>query len=85
MSPLNWQEEPGERLASFADFRDRYGVGDVVEGRVSQVVPFGAFVRVDGYDGLLVGSDHGLEVGATVSARIAGIDTEKERFSLTAA
>jgi hypothetical protein len=34
---------------------------------------------------LLVGSDHGLEVGATVSARIAGIDTETERFSLTAA
>lgn len=73
MPPLSWQE-----------FRARHSVGDLVEGRVTSVVPFGAFVRVDGYDGLLIGASS-VAVGASVSARIAGIDSEKERFSLTTA
>ena len=76
MTPRNWQE-----------FQDRHHVGDVVTGRVTKVVPFGAFVEVDGFDGLLVGPVVGPDapaVGTTVSARIAGIDNETTRFSLTA-
>jgi ribosomal protein S1 len=73
MSPLDWQE-----------FQGRYHVGDVVEGRVSKVVPFGAFVQIDGFDGLFVGLES-VEVGSVVTGRIAGIDPEKTRFSLTAA
>ena len=71
MPPHSWQ-----------DFQDRHHVGDVVAGRVTKVVPFGVFVEVDGFDGLLVGAD-GPPVGTNVSARIAGIDTEQTRFSLT--
>jgi small subunit ribosomal protein S1 len=71
MLPPNWQ-----------DFTERHHVGDVVSGRVTKVVPFGVFVEVDGFDGLLVGQD-GPPVGERVSARIAAIDTEQTRFSLT--
>ena len=71
MLPLNWQ-----------DFTERHRVGDVVSGRVTKVVPFGVFVEVDGFDGLLVGAD-APPVGEHVSARIAAIDTEQTRFSLT--
>ena len=69
---------------SWADFQGRHHVGDVVQGRVTSVAPFGAFVEVDGFDGLLVG-DSSPAVGTLVSARILGIDPEKARFSLSAA
>ncbi|MFC7484158.1 hypothetical protein ACFQX7_34715 [Luedemannella flava] len=45
---------------------------------------FGAFVEVDGFDGLLVDRDSPAE-GTVVSARILGIDPDQTRFSLTAA
>ena len=36
----------------------RHGVGDVVDGYVIKVLPFGAFIRVAGaFDGLLIGED----------------------------
>ncbi|GAA1791085.1 S1 RNA-binding domain-containing protein [Luedemannella flava] len=69
---------------SWADFQARHHVGDVVQGTVTKVVPFGAFVEVDGFDGLLVDRDSPAE-GTVVSARILGIDPDQTRFSLTAA
>ena len=39
-------------------FTARHTVGDVLDGRVARVVPFGAFIEVaDGVHGLLVGSE----------------------------
>ncbi len=73
MHPLSWQ-----------DFRSLHQVGDIVEGRVKKVVAFGVFLEVDGFDGLLVGSEKP-EVGASLTVRITGIDDEKSRFSLTMA
>lgn len=73
MPPLTWDE-----------FQARHRVGDLVVGEVTGVVPFGVFVRVDGYDGLFVGAPKAA-VGTTMSARIAAIDSERERFSLAEA
>lgn len=76
------QTEPGGPPPAWEDFVARHGVGDLVDGRVTKVLPFGAFIRVeDGFDGLLVGEDRP-EVGADVSVRIADIDHEKRRMKL---
>jgi small subunit ribosomal protein S1 len=71
--------------SSWEQFLARYGVGDVLDGRVTKVVPFGALVEVaDGVPGLLVG-DERPAAGSTVPVRVKEIDTEKHRVSLTAA
>jgi ribosomal protein S1 len=60
-------------------------IGDVVDGEVSGVVPFGTFVRfADGVDGLLPGVT-GLEVGAAVTVRVLDKDAERRRASLALA
>lgn len=66
-------------------------VGDVVEGIVTGVIDFGAFVNVDGIEGLIHISEISWErvedprdyvkVGDTVKARIIAID--KDRLSLS--
>ena len=55
-----------------------------VEGTVVQVVPFGAFVRVAGVDGLLplAEAKADLAVGDRVRARLLQVDAEARRFSL---
>lgn len=72
----------------------RYSVGSVVEGRVRNMTPFGAFIEIEeGVDGLVHVSDlswtkritHPSEVlrkGAIVQAAILVIDTENRRLSL---
>jgi ribosomal protein S1 len=76
--------EPGVPLPAWEEFVARHGIGDLVDGRVTKVLPFGAFIRVAGaIDGLLVGEDRP-EVGANVSVRIADIDHEKRRMKLVA-
>lgn len=73
--------------ARFAELK----VGDVVEGVVTGVIDFGAFVNVDGIEGLIHISEISWErvenprdyvkVGETVKAKIIAID--KDRLSLS--
>jgi len=66
-------------------------VGDVVEGVITGVIDFGAFVNVDGIEGMVHISEISWErvedprkyvkVGETVKAKIIGID--KDRLSLS--
>jgi small subunit ribosomal protein S1 len=73
---------------------DTYDQGDVVEGRVTKVVTFGAFIEVvPGVEGLVHISelaDHHVEnprevvtQGDTVKARIIEMDAERRRLSLS--
>ena len=73
---------------------ERYAIGQVVEGTVTRVVPFGAFVRLDdGIEGLVHISEladryvnHPHEVvkeGDRVQVRILNIDPERKRMGLS--
>jgi len=64
-----------------------HAVGDVVEARITKVLPFGALVELgDGVSGLLTGADPAsLRVGTQVSARISTIDAERQRTALVTA
>ena len=76
--------QPGGPAPAWEDFVARHSVGDLVDGQVTKVLPFGAFIRVaEGFDGLLVGEDRP-QLGSTVSVRIADVDHEKHRLKLVA-
>jgi ribosomal protein S1 len=78
------QTEPGVPQPAWEEFVARHGIGDLVDGRVTRILPFGAFIRVaGGMDGLLAGDDRP-DVETTVSVRIADIDHEKRRMKLVA-
>ena len=73
---------------------ERYAIGQVVEGTVTRVLPFGAFVRLDdGIEGLVHISElsqdfvsHPHEVvkeGQRVQARIINIDPDRKRMGLS--
>lgn len=67
-------------------------VGDVVEGNVTGVIDFGAFVNIDGIEGLIHISEISWErvetpkdyvkVGQIIKARIIGIDKDRLNLSL---
>ena len=60
-------------------------VGDRRRGRVHAIVPFGAFVEIDGRHGLLHRDELGettLEVGQPVDVVVLAVDDARERFSL---
>lgn len=71
---------------------DKLEQGDVIEGNISNVVDFGAFVDLDGIDGLIHISeiswkhvDHPSEVlsiGDSVNVKVLEIDRERQRISL---
>src|SRR5207237_659595 len=71
---------------------DRLNPGDVVEGQISNIVDFGAFVDLDGMDGLIHISELSwshvnhpsevLEIGQKVNVRVLDIDRERQRISL---
>jgi small subunit ribosomal protein S1 len=71
---------------------DRLSPGDVVEGQISNIVDFGAFVDLDGMDGLIHISELSwshvnhpsevLEIGQTVRVKVLDIDRERQRISL---
>src|SRR5438034_1844536 len=71
---------------------DRLNPGDVVEGQISNIVDFGAFVDLDGMDGLIHISELSwshvnhpsevLEIGQTVKVKVLDIDRERQRISL---
>lgn len=71
---------------------DRLAKGEVVEGKISNIVDFGAFVDLEGIDGLIHISElswshvtHPSEVvsiGDTVSVKVLDIDYDRQRISL---
>src|SRR5918911_1579702 len=82
------QEDPWQRVI------DTYRVGDELEGRVTKVVTFGAFVEIlDGVEGLVHISELAqhhvenprevVEPGQEVRVKILEIDSERRRLSLS--
>jgi len=82
------QEDPWQRVV------DTYSVGDELEGKVTKVVTFGAFVEIlDGVEGLVHISElaqHHVEnpreivnQGDVVRVKILEIDSERRRLSLS--
>jgi small subunit ribosomal protein S1 len=71
---------------------DRLNPGDVVDGQISNIVDFGAFVDLDGMDGLIHISELSwshvnhpsevLEIGQNVKVKVLDIDRERQRISL---
>jgi small subunit ribosomal protein S1 len=71
---------------------ERLQPGLVVEGSISNIVDFGAFVDLDGIDGLIHISELSwshvnhpseiLEIGQTVQVKVLDIDRERQRISL---
>ncbi|MGZ4358731.1 MAG: S1 RNA-binding domain-containing protein, partial [Gaiellaceae bacterium] len=66
--------------------------GDVVTGQISNIVDFGAFVDLEGMDGLIHISELSwshvnhpsevLEIGQTVNVKVLDIDRDRQRISL---
>ena len=82
------QEDPWQRVV------DTYSIGDELEGAVTKVVAFGAFVEIlDGVEGLVHISElasHHVEnprevvaPGDNVKVKILEVDTERRRLSLS--
>src|SRR5436305_7527997 len=71
---------------------DRLNPGDVVEGTISNIVDFGAFVDLEGMDGLIHISELSwshvnhpsevLEIGQNVKVKVLDIDRDRQRISL---
>ncbi|HEX4009363.1 MAG TPA: 30S ribosomal protein S1 [Solirubrobacteraceae bacterium] len=71
---------------------DRLQPGQTVEGTISNIVDFGAFVDLDGIDGLIHISELSwshvnhpseiLNIGDTVSVKVLDIDRQRQRISL---
>src|SRR6059058_4635465 len=71
---------------------DRLNPGDVVDGQISNIVDFGAFVDLDGIDGLIHISELSwghvnhpsevLSIGQTVKVKVLDIDRDRQRISL---
>lgn len=83
----NVSKEVGEKLAG-------YKVDDIVEGTISGIVDFGAFVNFEGIEGLIHISEIGwqliekpsdiLKTGDKIKAKIISIDEDKVSLSLKA-
>lgn len=80
----------------FEQFMKKYKEGDVLKGSVATLTDFGAFIRfdnIDGIDGLLHNEDAYwnkkekckdlMKIGESLEVKIAKIDRQKERISLT--
>lgn len=66
--------------------RQAFQVGDVLDARITRVVPFGAFIEpVDGFDGLIVTKDRLPDAGTVIPVRVAEIDEQNRRMRLTLA
>src|SRR5205809_309561 len=71
---------------------DRLQPGEIVEGAISNIVDFGAFVDLDGIDGLIHISELSwshvnhpseiLSIGQVVPVKVLDIDRERQRISL---
>ena len=77
----------------FAQFVKKHKEGDILKGSVATLTDFGAFIKLDGIDGLLHNEDAYwnknekckdlMKIGDEIEVKIAKIDKEKERISLT--
>jgi small subunit ribosomal protein S1 len=76
------------------EFEASHKAGRVIEGEVTKIVPFGAFVRVaDGIEGLVhisklseqhvESADEVVQVGERVRARVEDVDVSRRRVSLS--
>lgn len=82
-----------EREQAFGKVASQLVVGDIVEGKVSRLTQFGAFVDVGGVDGLVhiseISYDHVdkpsdvLKNGQEVKVKVIGIDDDRHRISLS--
>ncbi len=81
-----------ERKETRQAILDRLNPGDVVDGTISNIVDFGAFVDLDGMDGLIHISELSwshvnhpsevLEIGQEVKVKVLDIDRDRQRISL---
>ncbi|HEV2907108.1 MAG TPA: 30S ribosomal protein S1 [Actinomycetota bacterium] len=82
------QEDP------WKEFERRYKAGEVIEGEVTKLVPFGAFVRVaEGIEGLVhiselseshvESAEEIAQVGDRVRVRVVDVDVSRRRVSLS--
>lgn len=82
------QEDPWVALA------EKYPVGNIVDGTITKIVPFGAFVDLsDGVEGLVHISEMSAtrldspsqvtKVGETVKVKVMDVDLERRRISLS--
>jgi small subunit ribosomal protein S1 len=81
-----------ERKEARQQILDRLERGQVVEGTISNIVDFGAFVDLDGIDGLIHISELSwghvnhpsevLSIGQTVQVKVLDIDRDRQRISL---
>ena len=81
-----------ERKEARQQILDRLERGQVVEGMISNIVDFGAFVDLDGIDGLIHISELSwghvnhpsevLNIGETVKVKVLDIDRDRQRISL---
>jgi small subunit ribosomal protein S1 len=81
-----------ERKEARQQILDRLQKGQVVEGTISNIVDFGAFVDLDGIDGLIHISELSwghvnhpsevLTIGQTVQVKVLDIDRQRQRISL---
>lgn len=77
----------------FEQFAKKHKEGEMLKGVVATLTDFGVFVKLDGIDGLLHNEDAYwnknekckdlMKIGETIEVKIAKIDREKERISLT--
>ena len=81
-----------ERREQRQQILDRLSPGVEVEGVISNIVDFGAFVDLDGIDGLIHISELSwshvnhpsevLEIGQTVNVKVLDVDRDRQRISL---
>ena len=75
------QPDPWQRVA------ERFQAGQVVEGTLTRLAPFGAFVDLgEGVEGLLptnqVTGQTGIDEGATVRVKILNVEPDRQRIGL---
>ncbi len=83
-----------EEMDDFFQFAKNHKVGDVIEAKIVNMTPFGAFAEVaPGVDGLIhiskislekiARAEDVLEIGQTVTVKITEIDNENRKLSLS--
>src|SRR5258706_7565282 len=80
-----------ERKEQRQEILDRLQPGLVVEGKISNIVDFGAFVDLDGIDGLIHISELSwshvnhpsevLSIGDPVTVKVLDVDRDRQRIS----
>lgn len=78
-------ENPWEKI------EERYPVGSIIEGTISKITNFGAFVKLDnGIEGLIHTKDHPnrniegeLKVGNPITVRVAKVNKEDQKIALS--